>query len=199
MKHKPVDAVSQKSSSKKSILKTLLGIFIIFAGVIVLVELIGEERLREAVEASGPFGPIAYILIVMIGAIFAPLAGGSFFITATQLFGEVQTFLLTFPTYVLGCLINYYIGSRYGEHLIVRLMGASTLQTIHTWEEKIQKKAWAILIFTPIGPDYVSYAAGLLQFKFSIFFTALCIGAAINIASYVFIGGGIIEQITNIL
>jgi uncharacterized membrane protein YdjX (TVP38/TMEM64 family) len=170
----------------------------IFAALIFILTRVDEQQLSHFVETAGPLGPLLLIIIVFAGAVFAPLSGGFILIFSTQLYHPFQAFAITYPAYLIGCICNYWIARRLGENFIKKLMGKETLNQINEWEEKITKNSWLLFILSPFGPDFVSYACGLLNIKFLQYLIAITIAVGINIGAYIFVGGSLVSVITHL-
>lgn len=144
---------------------------------------IDVEQVRDAVAATGPVAPLAYLLVsAVLAAIFVPgplLAAGSGF-----LFGPLLGTFVTLGSTVTTATITAFLGRRAGRDSARALIGADWAQRI---DNQIKRRGlWAVVgqRFIPgISDALASYAFG----AFGMPLWQMAIGALIGSAPRAFV------------
>lgn len=144
---------------------------------------IDVEQIRDAVAATGPAAPLAYLLVsAVLAAIFVPgplLAAGSGF-----LFGPLLGTFVTLGSTVTTATITAFLGRRAGRDSARALIGADWAQRI---DSQIKRRGlWAVVgqRFIPgISDALASYAFG----AFGMPLWQMAIGALIGSAPRAFV------------
>lgn len=151
-------------------LAILLSVGLYFAG-----KQIPQEALQNLVVRAGVWGPLIFIILHLTSIIFAPISGVPFLITGFYLFGKT-TIIYMYCSAVLGFMVNFAIARKWGRPLIGKLIGKEYIEKI---DDLAQEYGTLTLIFLRLlwsgVADYVSYAYGLTEMKFSkyIFISAI--------------------------
>ncbi|WP_328357960.1 TVP38/TMEM64 family protein [Mycobacterium sp. NBC_00419] len=144
---------------------------------------IDVEQVRDAVAATGPAAPLAYLLVsAVLASIFVPgplLAAGSGF-----LFGPLIGTFVTLGSTVTTATITAFLGRRAGRDSARALIGADWAQRI---DDQIKRRGlWAVVgqRFIPgISDALASYAFG----AFGMPLWQMAIGALIGSAPRAFV------------
>ncbi len=157
----------------------LLGLFYLVA----VARVIDVEAVRNAVAATGPAAPLAYVVVsAVLGALFVPgpiLAAGS-----GLLFGPVLGVFVTLGATVGTATIASLIGRRAGRDSARALLGASRADTLDRLIER--GGLWAVVgqRFIPgVSDALASYAFG----AFGVPLWQMAIGAFIGSAPRAFV------------
>jgi len=128
---------------------------------------IPQETTREFINQAGAFGPLAFILFSFLTYVVAPLSGIPIMFAGYYAFGNKVVFYGTFAAY-LSFFVNFLIARRYGRPLVEKLVGK---EDIHKVNAMVKSYGLGTLFFLRVFQgafhDFVSYAAGLTQMKFS--------------------------------
>ena len=125
-----------------------------------------EAQIIEYISLLGPTGVIAYILLVTIANIAAPVSASPFLLLGFSLYGEWAIWLFALGN--LGAMaINFLLARRYGRKIIAVLAGESSLDKIDELSKNYGLTAlFMIRLFMPGISDLASYAFGLSQIGF---------------------------------
>jgi uncharacterized membrane protein YdjX (TVP38/TMEM64 family) len=135
--------------------------------VFALVETTGDrsqslEVLRQYLASWGAFGPIVYLLIVIVEVLVAPLPGTLLYAPGGAIFGGFLGGSISLAGNVIGAGLACVIARFFGEPL-ARSLDSARLTAIR--EALTARGLWLILLLrlNPLtSSDLVSYAAGLV-------------------------------------
>jgi uncharacterized membrane protein YdjX (TVP38/TMEM64 family) len=120
------------------------------------------EVLREYLASWGAFGPVAYLLLVVVEVLVAPLPGTLLYAPGGAIFGGFLGGSLSLAGNVIGAGLASVIARFWGAPL-TRSLDSDRLTSIH--EALAARGLWLILLLrlNPLtSSDLVSYAAGLV-------------------------------------
>ncbi len=157
--------------TKKKILYLLSSI-----GLILLVVYISDKYssndISEFISKAGIFAPILYILIQIVGQIFAPLSTSALFVAGFILFGK-STIIYSVITWLISSIINFYLARKYGKRVLKIFIGEEGLMKIEDIANRIDTKRFFLLrISTFYINDFASYAFGLTNISFTRYYLA---------------------------
>jgi uncharacterized membrane protein YdjX (TVP38/TMEM64 family) len=118
--------------------------------------------LRQYLATWGGFGPVAYVLLVMVEVLVAPLPGTLLYAPGGAIFGGLLGGSLSLAGNVIGAGLACVIARVWGEPL-TRSLDSERLTAIR--EALSARGLWLILLLrmNPLtSSDLVSYAAGLV-------------------------------------
>lgn len=175
---------SQTPSSKPSLRPILIAgaSFVAITLLLTLgIQAIGIERLRNAVESTGPLAPVAYVLIRALTNVIAPLNSGPLGFSAGIMFGLWQGALLSLIGEVLGCSVNFWIARKLGRPIVARFVGKGGVGRVEGIYQQVGKPMTLLYarLFLFAIYDLVSYAAGLTSISFRWFFIITLVGGII--------------------
>ena len=121
-------------------------------------------RIRHYFEAWGGAGPLAYMLIVTIEVVLAPIPGTMLYLPGGVIFGWFVGGTMSLAGNVLGagiaCQVMRTLGGRYAESFIER-------RALKKYETLIERRGLWFILLLRVNPltssDLVSYAAGLTR------------------------------------
>lgn len=129
------------------------------------------ERIKEFVRSLGIFGSLALIFLMVISIVFAPLAVFPFWVASLALYGFGTTLISVILANNLGAAINFWLARRFGQPLVIKLVGKKGIEKIDEIAETVGLQTLIIWRFLGgVGSDYLSYAAGLTLMKFKLYF-----------------------------
>ncbi|MBI2103662.1 VTT domain-containing protein [Candidatus Woesebacteria bacterium] len=131
-------------------------------------------------------------LVKVAGIVWPPLGGGVFTLGAIPLIGWVHAYLIDFSGSMVGAVICYYLGRKYGEAFLHKVFDERVVRRIKAVKVKKNKEIEAIFVyrmlfgFTIIEAIY--YGAGLLKIGFKNFLIGAVIShLAIGVPSFLLI------------
>lgn len=164
----------------------LLGLWVVFG----LSGLVSREEVRAAVDAFGPFAPVAFVVIAA-GLALALVPGWLLAGTSGVLFGTWLGFAVTLASAVLTSVCALMIGRHAGRDG-VREFGGHRVDALEVWLERHGVAAVVIARLAPPLPDApVSYAAGTVGLAVWQIALGTVIGAAPRALAYSALGDSI--------
>jgi len=136
-----------------------------------------ESEINILAERGGALGMIAYIFIVVLAIVIAPLSAVPLIPVASSLWGWFMAGVLSSTGWAIGAQIAFYLARRFGKPFVEKLISIKKLTKL---EERFSKEHmfWTIVFLRMVIPvDILSYAIGLFSnVKSSIYFFATVIG-----------------------
>ena len=154
-KHEQVEERSGKSGFPKA--GRYLIITAVFATVIVLLYLLSPGLrsvlgqvvslpseldavgIRDWVLSFGAFAPIVYVLVVVAQVIVSPIPAGPVTFAGAMIFGVPQGLALSMAGSVVGSVIVFTAARRWGEPLVIRLVGE---ETFYKYSGRLDPQGW---------------------------------------------------------
>jgi len=149
----------------KKVIVILISLFLI-AILIHISNMYSSEEIVEYISKAGIYGPLIYIVIQVLGQIFAPLSTSVFFVAGFVLFGK-KAILYMIIVWSITSVTNFLIARRFGKDVIKFFVGIKGLNTIQDILRGLNNKQYLILRFlTFYINDFASYAFGLTDISF---------------------------------
>src|SRR4030066_774120 len=152
------------------------------------------EILKAWILELGPWGPVAYIVIysispvMLLPALPLTVAGGI-------LFGPVGGIIYTAIGSTIGASIAFLISRYLARELVAKLLSKKG-----RWSEldkEVERRGWKIVAFTRLIPlfpfNFLNYAFGLTNVRFSHYVIATFIFMAPGAAAYVIFSSSILD------
>lgn len=144
------------------LLIVIISFFLYFLG-----KQIPQATIQNFLQQFGPWAPVVFILVHQITYIFAPISGIPFLIVGFYLFGKT-TIIYSYIAATLGITVNFLIARRWGRPLVAKFVGREALVKIGQLAEEYGLVMLIVLRTLQGGlADFVSYAYGLTNIKFS--------------------------------
>lgn len=183
--------------SRKKFKIIVLAAFII--SVIVLTRLLGldeyieAERLRGWINGFGPWGPVVYIFLYSIApSLMFP--GLALTVVGGILFGPYWGSLYVAVGATVGASIAFLISRYMGREWVSEMLKGGRLADI---DEEVRNKGWKIVAFTRLIPlfpyNFLNYAFGLTNIRFSHYVVASFIFMIPGIVAYVVFSSSILD------
>lgn len=142
-----------------------------------MLAMVDVAALRDYVQSTGAWAPLASIGLMILQAVIAPLPAFVITFANAALFGWAWGALLSWTGAMLGAALCFALARWYGRGLVETLTPPGTLQRFDQLSERWG--LWAVLVarllpFIPFDP--VSYAAGLARIGWWRFLLATGIG-----------------------
>ena len=195
MKDDTAQALAATPGSRWSRALGLAALVFCGIGLFVFVQAVGPERLRDAVTATGPLAPIAYVLLKAATVIVTPISGSPLRLTAGALFGFWDGVALSVLGGVLGGSANFWIARRFGRGAVARLLGPAALARVEPMLGRLANwKALALarVVLAPFW-DVLSYGVGLTRLRFRTYLAVAIVGDLVPSMILVGLGSSVAE------
>ena len=135
--------------------------------------------IREAVEKSGIFGILMYLVISIIAIVFAPISMIPLIPLASGIWGWFWAGVLSIIGWAIGSQIAFWLARRFGHPFVEKYIGSEKLKKIEKWIPSKNMFFSVIFLRMAIPVDILSYALGLFtEMSYLSYFIATVIGIA---------------------
>jgi uncharacterized membrane protein YdjX (TVP38/TMEM64 family) len=145
-------------------------------------DLTSDEKLshiRDFFDSFGHAAPVAYVFVVTVEVVIAPVPGTMLYAPGGIIFGGFWGGLLSLAGNVAGAAISCQLMRIFGGSISDRFIHKPSLRRIH---ERIARHGVWVIFLLRVNPltssDLVSYAAGLTAMRL----WKLCVGTALGMA-----------------
>ncbi len=176
----------------------LLGILLFLAwciynilnqGIIYSVLTNDEAAIEVTIEQAGFLAPIAFIIIVLIEVIIAPIPGGPLYFTAGILFPPLLGAALVLIGNIIGAYIAFTLAKFYGREIIQKFLKERDLRLLDKFSKEKGSLTLFLLRINPLtSTDFFSYLAGTTQMSKKKFMIATILGLTPLILAEAYIG-----------
>ena len=138
-----------------------------------MIEFVSQpEEFRNWVEKSGPFGGLAYILMVAVQVIVALIPGEPLEIGGGYAFGAVEGTILCVLGTTLGSMVVFFLVRRFGIKLVEVFFSNKKIRRLEFLKNSRKRNALIFIVFFLPGTpkDLLTYFVGLTDIKFLHFF-----------------------------
>ena len=150
-----------------------------------------QEQIRNFIEPFGVWAPLVFILINVLQVVITPFSHYVVGVAGGFLFGTWQGFLYNWIGRVIGTLIAFYLGRKFGRVIIKHLVKQENLSKYDRLFDK-GKLVLFLMYFLPLFPDdELSYLAGFSSMKARIFIPIMLLGHIGGSLSLAYIGNGL--------
>ena len=158
-----------------------------------LSEYLDQDRLRLWIDEFGVWGPLVYMLIYAVAPSFM-MPGLPLTVTGGILFGPLWGTIYVLIGATIGASIAFLIARYMGRSWVEGVVKGGKLKEL---DEKVQKQGWKIVAFTRLIPlfpyNFLNYAFGLTNVRFSHYVIATFIFMAPGAAAYVIFSSSILD------
>lgn len=158
----------KRAKSLRALLPGAIGFIVVTVALLIAINQLGTDGIRQAIESAGPFAPLVYIFIKAITFTIAPLSSGPIQLFAGVLFGLIPGTIYTLLGEVIGGSINFWLSRRYGRAVVTRLVGDDGMGRVDKFVNQIVD--WKTLIYARVFLftiyDFISYAVGFAKLRF---------------------------------
>ncbi len=142
-----------------------------------------SESLQAYLERAGIWMPMIYILLQFLQVILLPIPSVVSTIAGVALFGAFWATIYSMIGIMLGSILAFFIGRRWGNKAVSWMVGADTLQK---WQRKLKGRDNLILTLAfalPLFPDDIlCFLAGLSTMSMGYFVVMITICRFLGIA-----------------
>ncbi|PCS00880.1 TVP38/TMEM64 family protein [Lactococcus fujiensis] len=183
---------------------TILGFVATIVGAVYLWRLgvfQNQASLQQLILAHHYLGPIIFFCLQIIQVIIPIIPGGFTMAAGVLIFGPVWGFIYNYVGIVLGSILLFYFGRKYGQALVQTFIKEKAYNKYMGWVQKGQKRfniIFALLILSPIAPDdalVLVASQTKMSWRYLFWTMILCKPLPILLYSYILIyGGGFLEK-----
>lgn len=155
------------------------------------------ETTRKFVSSFGILSPLAFIILIILQVLLAPIPGQLAGLAGGYIFGVVLGTIYSMIGLVIGSFIAFYLGRKLGRPFVEKIIKK---QTLTKYDKIISKRGIPILFLIyilPIFPDdAICYIAGLTKIKIKNLVIVSAIGRLPGFIVLSAIGAGLAAQNT---
>ena len=191
----------------KRILKLLL-IVSVFCGVVALVFFLFSksefakkfnsiESMRDYISGAGFWSYSLFCLVQFLQVTFIPIPSMVSTLAGVLIFGPFKTFVLSFFAIILGSIVAFLIGKKFGSLVINWVVGE---MTAIKWQAKIQKGKiiFFLMMLLPFFPDdLLCLVAGANKMQFKYFLNTILVSKFIGLLCLCFLGDSFIFNLSS--
>lgn len=150
---------------------------------------LNQQELIATLSSFGGFSYAMYILLIVIGIIFAPIHPFIFYVTGGILFGPYLSWALTMVGVAIGSSIAFKLSQIYGRAFVDKYASKKHIKKFDKLSEKYGSLSIFLLRVNPItSTDIWSWVAGLTKIKYWKFLLYTLLGLAPAIFVQVYFG-----------
>ncbi len=145
-------------------------------GLVALVSNVGVTGITNWILSFGTWSPFVYLSIMVAQVIVSPIPAGPVALAGALIFGVWEGLALALTGSVIGSVLIFIVARRWGEPLVVRLVGE---RIYRKYVGILDAKGWwlfAILLFPFMPDDAVVALAGLSALSFRRFLVVMVVG-----------------------
>jgi len=173
-------------------LLTIIPIVLLIIGYIYPISFFSsQEKIRDFVESYGVLAPIIFIIFQILQVVLTPISHYVVSLAGGFIFGTWYGFFLNWTGRVIGTLIAFYLGRKFGRKIIKRLVKEETLSKYDKIFDK-GKLLLFLMYFLPVFPDdELSYLAGFSSIKAKHYIPIMLLGHIGGSLGLAYIGSGL--------
>jgi uncharacterized membrane protein YdjX (TVP38/TMEM64 family) len=150
-----------------------------------------QEQIREFIEPYGILAPITFITLQILQVVITPISHYAVGLAGGFIFGTWYGFILNYTGRVIGTLIAFYLGRKFGRKIIKRVVKPDTLDKYDNLFDR-GKLILFLMYFLPLFPDdELSYLAGFSSMKARTFIPIMLLGHIGGSLGLAFLGSGL--------
>lgn len=153
------------------------------------INLFSTDGFQTAVERVGFWGPLLYVLLLVVSVVVSQIPGAGLAIAAGAVWGPFTAGLYTILGGFLGALIAYSLGKTVGPGLLKALTG----KTITFSKDRGERYLGGLIFLMRLVPvfsfDLISYGAGITRLSLPIYASATLLGMVPSTFLLTYLGG----------
>ena len=187
-------------SKKRKIIHTSIVVFVITA-ILVLSYFIFKwtgiweyinsvDKIRGLILSLGFWGRLAFVFLQFLQVTFLPIPSAVSTLAGVLVFGPLQASLLSLSGIMLGSVLAFWLGRRFGRKLVSFMVGE---ETCHKWTNFLTKEKYSfvVMMLLPIFPDDIlCLVAGLTDMSWLFFVVTNLISRPLAIFLTCYLGSG---------
>lgn len=193
--------MGEQTKSLRALLPGVIGFVVVTVALLVAINRLGTDGIRQAIESAGPFAPLVYIAVKAVTYTVAPLSSGPIQLFAGVLFGLIPGTIYTLLGELIGGSINFWLARRFGRAVVTRLVGADGMARVDRFVNQIVD--WKTLIYARLFLfsiyDFISYAVGFSKLNFRAYLIISAVVGVIPTFVAALLGTALTEERGNFL
>ena len=157
---------------------------------------INATPFREWVDGWGAWGPVAFIAVMALSVLFAPIPNVPIFIAAGLVWGPVLGTAYSMAGLLIGSTMAFYVSRRFGRRHLPRLIGGKAAERL---DNAAQTMGGRVIFWSRMLPavnfDWISFVAGMTSIRFAPFFVYSALGMLLPTWVAVAAGDGLARDI----
>lgn len=149
------------------------------------------EKVKDLIISAGGWGYVVYALLTILNVVVLPMPGWLFMLAGLAVFGQWNTFLVTYASFLAGSFIAFALGRVCGRKAVVWCIGEEKTEK---YSKIVGKKGHVAFVFMQILPffpdDILCMVAGLTSMSWKFFSVSMILIRPIYIAAVCFLGTG---------
>ena len=173
-------------------LLTIIPIFLIALGYLYPSSFFSnQDKLRQFITSYGAFAPLVFVLINILQVVITPISHYVVGFLGGFIFGTWQGFLYNWIGRVVGSLIAFYLGRKFGRKILKHVVKDETIQKYDKVFDK-GKILLFLMYFLPLFPDdELSYLAGFSSMSPKAYIPIMMLGHIGGSLGLAFLGSGL--------
>lgn len=170
---------------------TITSFALFFAALLFILDISGfwdsigtEEGMRQFIKEKGFFSGLVFFIIQVLQVVAIPIPGVITVGAGEYLFGFWKGSLISFLGIVTGSTLAFIIGRKFGNKLVVWIVGEDKLNKAMKLIEGRDKVIFAMIFLLPFFPDDIlCFVAGLTPMSLTYFVCMLMVTRIITISA----------------
>ena len=148
------------------------------------------DKIRGLILSLGFWGRLAFVFLQFLQVTFLPIPSAVSTLAGVLVFGPLQASLLSLSGIMLGSVLAFWLGRRFGRKLVSFMVGE---ETCHKWTNFLTnaKYSFVVMMLLPIFPDDIlCLVAGLTDMSWLFFVVTNLISRPLAIFLTCYLGSG---------
>jgi len=155
----------------------------------------GLEKIRENIDSTGNFTPLALFALRFTSVIIPALPSTIYSILSGALLGFKKGLIVICLADLTSCSIGFFLSRYYGRDFVRNIVGQNFMNKVERFSSNyLEQNIFLIIGFLMTGLfDFVSYGIGLTKTKWNKFIFALVISIGLSNPPIVALGAGLMD------
>jgi len=148
------------------------------------------DKIRQLILSLGFWGRLAFVMLQFLQVTFLPIPSAVSTLAGVLVFGPLQASLLSLSGIMLGSVLAFWLGRRFGRKLVSFMVGEETCKK---WTDFLTnaKYSFVVMMLLPIFPDDIlCLVAGLTDMSWLFFVVTNLISRPLAIFTTCYLGSG---------
>jgi uncharacterized membrane protein YdjX (TVP38/TMEM64 family) len=138
----------------------------LFIALIFLSQTFSQQQITDFIVKTGVWAPLVYIVIQILGQVFAPLSTAVLFVAAFVMFGKMAI-VYSIIVWLTSSIVNFSIARRFGKPVLRFFLGVEGVNKVEEIAGRLDNKHLYLLrLLTFFTNDFAAYAFGLTNISF---------------------------------
>ena len=194
------ESSAKPMTKKKKIIRTILVLSVVAAIVVLAYYILvwtgaweyinSVDKIRQLILSLGFWGRLAFVFLQFLQVTFLPIPSTISTLAGVLIYGPLQTALLSLAGIMLGSVMAFWLGRKFGTKLVVFMVGKETCEKWCNFLTNA-KYSFFVMMVLPIFPDDVlCLVAGLTNMTWKFFVVTNLIARLAGIFMTCYLGSG---------